>query len=70
MENLIGMPVEFVLKKLVTKGKKIIIKDNNSQLKFYDRECVVKITETEKEIEVLTSKFLHNIKEKHNEQWS
>ena len=57
LESLIGIDINSALDKLKTYRKKIVVKDNNSRVADFNKTSVVKITEHEDYIEIITSNF-------------
>lgn len=61
LENYIGYPIEYVKKELDKLSKKYVIKESSDIQKKYDTILVVKITEKDDVVEIITDKFLLDI---------
>ncbi len=56
-QNLIGLDINSVMEILKTYDKKIIVKDNNSNVTNFNKTSVVRIKEYKDFIEIITANF-------------
>ena len=61
LEKYIGYPIDYVKKELDKLSKKYLIKESSDIQKKYDTILVVRITEKNDVIEIITDKFLLDI---------
>ena len=61
LQNYIGYPVDFVKRELESKNIKYLIKESSEIQKKFDTILVVKISQSNDVVEIITDKFLLNI---------
>ena len=61
LQNYIGYPIDFVKRELESKNIKYLIKESSEIQKKFDTILVVKISQSNDVVEIITDKFLLNI---------
>ena len=61
LENYIGYPIDFVKRELESKNIKYLIRESSEIQKKFDTILVVKISQSNDVVEIITDKFLLNI---------